>query len=226
MRKQELRMVLLCIAHTPLALLVYRVSSLAVLHALATLAIGLFLALSGRRRLMQVAYWSAYVAGIEVIWRMAGAPVLWEYGKYVSSFVLLLALVRSGLLRPRILPVIYFALLLPSTVLTFINANSQWARQLVSGNLSGPFALMAYGLFFSRLSLTMEDVKKLFWSIIIPTLGIAIITVYSTAATEQLVFSENSNKTTSGGFGPNQVSATLGLGALTAWMFIGFLNTR
>lgn len=220
--------VILCAVHTPLALAIYNVEAVALLHALATLAVGLFLALAGRRRLLQVAYWGAYVAGVEVLWRMAKAPVFWEYGKYATALVLMLALVRSQLFKGQLLPVAYFALLIPSVILTFLGLEVEAARAQVSFNLSGPFALMASAVFFSRLRLTVENVKKLLLAMLIPTVGIAVITLFSTAAAvdSNMIFGENSNTVTSGGFGPNQVSATLGLGALAAWIVISTTKSK
>lgn len=216
----------LCALHAPLAVLIYRVPAIALAHALLTLVVGFVLAASGRRRLVWLACWSGYVAGVEVTWRMAKAPILWEYGKYATALVLLLALVRSRLMKQRLVPIAYFALLVPSVILTFANKDADAARMAISGNLSGPFALMACGLFFSHLRLSMDSVKKLFLAVLIPTLGIAIITIYSTAAAATLVFTTNSNEITSGGFGPNQVSSALGFGVLAAWILITVTRTN
>jgi O-antigen ligase len=189
-------------------------------HALATFALGLILSLGGRRRLIHVAYWSAYVTGIEVLYRMSSAPVIWEFGKYAVSIVMLAALLRSSMLKGRLLPIAYFLLLLPSALLTFMAVDSNTARVNVSGNLSGPLALMSCALFFSRIRLGPVQVRNLLLAIVIPAVGIATVTVYSTAAAKALVFGGNSNLVTSGGFGPNQVSAALGLAALAAWLVI------
>lgn len=85
---------------------------------------------------------------------------------------------------------------------------------------------MTCALFFSNLRLNTENIQKLLLSLIAPTLGVATIAIYSTTTTEKLVFGEGSNLVTSGGFGPNQVSATLGLGVLAAWMFIIIGKTK
>jgi O-antigen ligase len=116
--------------------------------------------------------------------------------------------------------------LVPSIILTIMGKEASQARAAISGNLSGPLALMLCGLFFAQVKLQIDDVRKLFLAVLIPTVGIAAITVYSTAAAARVVFTENSNLVTSGGFGPNQVSSTLGLGALAAWMLISVTRPK
>src|SRR5437867_3679493 len=89
----------------------------ATFHALSTLAVGLYLALT-TRDLYRVACWGAYAVGAEVLWRLAGAPLPWEYAKYAVSLVLLISFLRGG---PRSFvwtPVAYFLLLLPAAILS------------------------------------------------------------------------------------------------------------
>src|SRR5712691_6593978 len=60
----------------------------------------------------------AYIAGSEVIWRMTDAWVFWETGKYFLTLFCLLGLFRKRDKKIPFLPVLYFALLLPSALLT------------------------------------------------------------------------------------------------------------
>jgi len=53
-----------------------------------------------------------------------------------------------------------------------------------------------------------------------PALSIATLVFVSTSAIENLEFGSNSSSATSGGFGPNQVSAVLGLGLLFAVLML------
>ena len=77
-------------AHFPLALLEGRQPLVATIHALLSLAVGLAWALSGRR-VWRVAYAAAYIAGAEVLWRMVGAHIFWEFGKYTVALCCLVA---------------------------------------------------------------------------------------------------------------------------------------
>jgi O-antigen ligase len=74
--------------------------------------------------------------------------------------------------------------------------------------------------FFSQAKLSVAEIQRVFLIVAGPLVGIASIAFFSVYTTEKIRFTVNSNFVTSGGFGPNQVSAALGLGALFALMFI------
>ncbi len=207
-------------AHVPLALAINQVPMLSTLHALLTLLVGLRFAIS-RGDIRKVAYIGAYITGAEVLWRMTGADILWEFGKYGTSLIFILALLRNGRFKMPLMPVLYFALLLPGIVPTIMNSFGLDAvRQTISFDLSGPFALMACAWFFSHITFTLPQFERVCFAIIAPSVAIGVVTLISTVTAENLVWGTQSNFTTSGGYGPNQVSGALGLGALMALLFL------
>ncbi len=205
--------------HIPLALLMHRVPVIATTHGLATLLLGLWWAISDKQ-MERVAYVGAYIMGSEVLWRMSGSQSFWEYGKYAIAAIFIVSMVRHGRLKPRLLPLIYFALLIPSVLLTAQVSEFDNFRQQISFNLSGPFALMICCLFFSRRLFTMEQLQRMFLAALAPILSIAFIAVVHASTVSRLTFGGTSNKSLSGGWGPNQVSAALGLGGLLAFLII------
>jgi O-antigen ligase len=206
-------------AHVPLALAMRSQAKISTLHVLLTLGIGLLWAISGRRP-ERVAYVGAYIVGAEVLWRMTNADVYWEFGKYASALIFLVYLFRTGRIKPPPAILLYFALLLPSAALTLANLDLSDARNEISFNLSGPFALMVSVWFFSYVQLSRNQLARVFMMLVAPVIGVGSIALYSTATASALVFGHGSNMTTSGGFGPNQVSAILSLGALLALLLV------
>src|SRR6186997_2370656 len=73
--------IIFSVSHIPLALLIYRSTMIATVHALTTFAVGLWWSMSGSRNVPRVVYTAAYIVGAEVLWRMTGATVFWEFGK-------------------------------------------------------------------------------------------------------------------------------------------------
>jgi hypothetical protein len=213
--------ILFVVAHVPLALAMRQYPSLSTLHALTILIIGVGFALANKG-LREVTYVGAYLTGAEVLWRMTSANIPWEFCKYATGLVFILALLRSGRVRMPLLPTLYFALLLPAIVPTAMDYNMslEYVRQMVSSNLSGPFALMACAWFFSHVKFSSSQLESLFLAIIGPTVGIASIAFFSTVEAEHIRWGTQSNFISSGGFGPNQVSGALGLGVLIALMFL------
>ena len=207
------------VAHFLLAILISRNSNLATVHALLTFSGALWFVF-GSDKIERVAYAAAYITGAEVLWRMTDAYLPWEIGKYAVAAIFISAMLRFRRTTPPLLPILYFALLLPSVFLTFQNSSLTQARSLLSSNLSGPFCLMVAGCFFSQLSLTRKDLLRMFLLLIGPVIGVATLAAAGISSLDNIVFTNESNFDASGGFGPNQVSSILGAGALAAFLVL------
>lgn len=204
--------------HVLLGLLLIQSSLFSTAHAAVVLLLGLWWVATSPR-LERVAFICAYVTGAETLWRMTKAAVPWEFGKYAIALMMILALLRSRRLSGPLLPFLFLMLLLPSLVLPLANTDAAELRNQVSYNLSGPFALAVCLWFFSHVRLPRAQVQRLFLSLMGPIIAIAAVTLYGILTAKDLVFSDDSNTALSGGFGPNQVSAILSLGALTAFLW-------
>jgi hypothetical protein len=203
--------------HVPLAV-VARSSSMATAHALLVVGYGFLLAVTRRpaERIVEVA---AYVVGAEVLWRMNHAAVFWETGKYAVTGLLLLAgsQFRGG--RGNRMALVYFALLIPSTVFTLGALSLGDVKNQLSFNLSGPASLATCAWFFSRVRLARADLQRILLAILGPLVSVATITVIGSSR-GGVQFGDVSNLAVTGGFGPNQVSAVLGLGVLASFILL------
>lgn len=217
-KRELLGITIAAIAHIVLAQLMRPVPIFAAIHAIGTLLVGLVFA--ARRPMDQVAVVVGYVAMSEVFWRMTRTPVFWEFGKYTVCLILLVALVRMRPVRNRITILTYFALLLPSALLTIFAFDLDEARELISFNLSGPLSLTLCVLFFSNIRLDRDQVRRTFLALLGPALGIAAVAYFKISQLENIEFTANSNPVLSGGFGPNQVSAVLGLALLVCLLLL------
>jgi hypothetical protein len=206
------------VAHAPLFFLMFYVRQVATFHTLIVFAVGLYFALRGQAH--RVAYITAYICGSEVLWRMTKSAVFWEFGKYATAALMLIVLIRNSRTKVPTMPMLYFIMLVPSSIITLTSGDFETARENVSFNLSGPFALFVCAFFFSNLTLTQTQLQKLFLMLISPVVGIGILTLLGTLTAGAIKFTGESNKATSGGFGPNQVSNMLGLGALLAFLYL------
>ncbi|HVO69727.1 MAG TPA: O-antigen ligase family protein [Aggregatilineaceae bacterium] len=213
---------LLVVIHVPLALVMKANPTISTIHALTVGVIGVWVALR-RASMSQVAYVAAYITGAEVIWRMTEAGVFWEYGKYASSAIMILALLRHRALKIPLPALLYFLALLPGVIIP-IQLLGMRARDALSFNLSGPLALMVSAWFFSYTTFSKTHLERLLWALIIPVVGIASITFVSVQG--PIAWSGSSNFEASGGFGANQVSVALGLGALAVWILLLYMKVR
>lgn len=208
-------------AHVLLALAMKKAPILATVHGWSALFFGLYLALSGRPREQVVAV-AAYIVGAEVLWRMTGARVFWEMGKYSVSLLFVASMLRQHR-APTGRAVLYLLLMSPSLLMTFSEESLDNARNYVSYNFSGPAALGVCWMFLKDFKITRPQLFKIMLAALAPAAGIAAI-AFLGIATTTVKFGRNSNLEASGGFGPNQVSSALGLGILAA--FICFMDDR
>src|SRR5690606_15816771 len=109
--------------HFPIGLLDYYLGSAAIIHPAATVSIGIYWAWQRKVRLERVALAVGYLVGVEILWRMAQVPIFWEFGKYGSAAIMIVALVRRHRRKIPVLPLVYLAALLPACVLTIIQFN-------------------------------------------------------------------------------------------------------
>ena len=215
------------ILHVPLGLFDYFAGPAALLHPAAVFGIGIYWALQRKVRLERVALAIGYLVGVEILWRMAEIPVFWEFGKYGSAVIMIIALLRRNRRHIPSLPLIYFGALLPACLLTFFEFDLSKAKDTLSFNLSGPFFLFVSCWFFSNIKLDQEQLKRFFGAFIVPLLSVAFVTLFFTVSVKDIQFTDESNFATSGGFGPNQVSSMLGLGVfLTVFSLIALTNDR
>jgi hypothetical protein len=207
---------LFVMAHVPLGPLMYSASALAFVHQTIVFTLGFWWALSGQR-LERTAVVGAYITGSEVLWRMTNDRLYWEFSKYAVIVLFTVALLKKQGLRSLILPALCFALLLPSVPLTLRDNEHLWrARQEIVFNLAGPLALAISARFFCFVRLTPALMRRLLLALVAPALGVAAVASYAIMTASHIEFTTESNFATSGGFGPNQVSAILGLGGLAA----------
>jgi len=213
--------VALLVLHAALAWVEKGRSIPATIHALAAFGVALVYGTNPRQpgKTLQAV---AYICGAEILWHLGAksGALPWEFGKEATVTVILVAMLRGG--RVSWLPVLYFALLLPSVALTLAEMDLPSAREAVSNSLSGPLAIAASFAFMSGVRLTPQQVCKALLWFVVPMAGVAFLCYAGTFGAAAVSFGHTSNKAASGGLGPNQVSAALGFGVLCGllWFFL------
>ena len=219
-RKLTFRALAFVLLHVPLAVVMQKYTAVATAHALVSWIGGIMLAASGARPATVICT-AGYIAGAEVLWRAAQARVFYEGGKYAICAVLLSSMFRLRLLQINKGALLYFVLLIPSAFVTLKGNDFQFARELLSFNLSGPFALAVCITYFGQVRVAPRELVDLLWTMLGPLLGLASICSIATFGTDDVSFeSTESNFQTSAGAGPNQVSSVLGWGVVCAFLWV------
>jgi O-antigen ligase len=215
--EREYFFVVFSILHLPLGLLMEQSPLVSTIHAIATFLVGLYI-LAFRRRAVNIILFSAYVIGAEVVWRATQAGIFWETGKYLTAFMLISLLFiykRSTIPVPALL---FFMILLISTPTTLLTNSLADVKDYVSYYLSGPFLIAVALISFSNFPLKDIDLLKLCRFMLAPLFAMSGAIVTHMASIDSITFINDSNDLFSAGFGPNQVSAMLGFGAILAFI--------
>ena len=203
----------LLILHGLLGFVLWEFPFLTTYIGIVTILVGTYYILSKPDPLNQFPLmFSAYIVGIEVLLRMTGASLFWEFGKYSVIYFLLLGIIRRRKSLHIYFPILwYFILLLPSILLVPFNSFSFW-RQDVAFNLSGPATLSLCSIYFYNRTITREMLKNIIVFMILPIISMSIYNIFMMPDLATYNFQPYSNPSTSGGYGPNQVSTIFGLG--------------
>ena len=155
---------------------------------------------------------SCYIMGIEVLLRMGRSTLFWEFGKYAIIYFIFLGIIRKSKEININIPILFYFLLLSlSIILVPFNSFSQW-RQDVAFNLSGPAVLMISSIYFFNTRISKIELLNILSFAIYPIISMSVFVYLKMPDTQTYNFLPYSDPSTSGGYGPNQVSTIFGLG--------------
>ncbi len=214
MEKNDKNYLLLIAAHVLIGIFIYIVPSSAKLYAAAMLALGVFLVIKTHNQSHEVLLVSGYLVGSEVFLRMTQGNLVYEFAKYgVMSFVFF-GMYYRGFSKNAVQYWLFLLLLIPGVILgTYnLNYNSDLAK-IISFNLSGPLCLGVASLYTYTRKVSIENLHRIMLCMGLPVVSCATYLFLFTPSVREIVTGTGSNFETSGGFGPNQVSTILSLGA-------------
>ena len=213
------------VGHFLFGLALARLPSLGSLHGFVAFGLSFALVMFARRpgiALMGL----IYLACSDVVWRMSSSAIPWEGGKYAAAIVACLLALRERRLGAAISPGIYLLILLLGIPIA-LSFDVPKERELINSirfTLAGPVCLCVCAMAFGGIVLKECDFRNLLLAILGPIIVVSAFAFFNTYSANEITFTEESNFVTSGGFGPNQVSSILSLGALTSLLL--FLSAR
>lgn len=160
----------------------------------------------------------SYAASFELLSRMSGtSPYLpYELGKYI-----LFALLTFGILkgfRRGFTGWLMLILLLPGI---FIDEAGQTTLKNIIFNMVGPINVALAIILFRKQVIYEPDFINILKFLFYPLISVLSFVIIKTPDLDAVEFTLSANFETAGGFGTNQVSTALGLGA-----FLAFLSWR
>ncbi len=154
-------------------------------------------------------FYALYLMGFEIVYRMAGTTFSYEFGKYISSLILVLGVIVG---RRKYVPWVYIgALLLLVPALFLVEAQeTDRIRKMILFNLSGPLCIVFSGLYFYKRKVDVRHFYKGMQFAFLPAFSLIVLLSLKAGLSTLQFESISSNPEASGGFGANQVSSAIG----------------
>lgn len=180
---------------------------------------GFFQAKDKEKKVYYLTALMVYLSAFELLSRMAEtAPFLpYELGKYILFALLSIGIISFS--NRKFTPWLLVLLLIPAL---FIDLSTQVSGKDMMISIFGTINMALAAVFFSNKRLHFQYFKNILYLLFLPAMSALSYVVLKTPSFDEIDFTRQANFATSGGFGPNQVSAIMGLGvflSFAAWLF-------
>lgn len=213
MNKEESSYLKVILFHVGIGLLIFLFPFMSKIYGYSTIILGLYYVIKTENKNNEALLVAGYVVGSEVLLRMTGGNVTYEFSKYGVMVFVLLGMYYSGISKGAIPYWIFILLLIPGVFLsTFVLNFDSNLRNSIVFNISGPICLALASLYTYRRRVSLRQMNNILLSIGLPIVSCTVYLIFYTPNVQDVVTGTQSNFETSGGFGPNQVATILGLG--------------
>ena len=218
MKKEEQSYLYLVLLHVVIGMMLYLLPFTAKIYGYSIFLLGIYFVIKTQNKNHQALMVAAYITGSEVLMRMTGGNISYEFSKYGVMIFVFIGMYYNGLSRGATPYWIFLLLLVPSIILsTFVLDFDKNVRKTIAFYMSGPVCLALASLYTYRRKVALEQMNSILLSLGLPIISCMVYLTLYTPNVRDVITSTQSNFATSGGYGPNQVATFLGLG-----MFIFF----
>lgn len=203
------------VIHVIIGALIFFNESLAKIYFFAAFAYFLYriVLAPSRKKTYEILCACAYFVGAEVLLRMTGGSISYEGTKYLIILFSLIGMFYKGISGNSYPYFLYILLLVPSifvasTTLSF-DANF---RTNIAFVLSGPICLGIAALFCYDKKVSIKEIHLLLLHMVLPIVAHTVYIFFYNPSVKEVLSNTGSNRSTSGGWGANQVATILGIG--------------
>lgn len=210
--------VALIVLHIILGVLINQIPSFSALYFTIVCGFFIFNIIIAQKhdKTMWVLFGCAYIAAAESLFRMTGGGLFYEFSKYFIILLMLIGMFFNGISGKAYPYFIYLILMVPAVLVASINLGYDLNfRTSVAFVLSGPVCLGVSALYCYDKRLNQEQLLQIVACMSFPLISMTTHLYLFNPSVKDVISGTVSNFATSGGFGPNQVSALLGLGMIT-----------
>lgn len=199
--------------HIFIGLAIFAVPFLSKVYNISIVVVGLSFLIKNKNRNNEAILASAYLVSAEVVLRMTEGNLLSEFVKYAVMGFMIIGMFYKGFSKNAIPIWFYLLLLVPGIILsTFTISLETNLRKAIIFNIIGPVCLAVCSIYCYQRKLNQKQMDNILLVMTMPIVTTVTYMFLHNPNVRDVITGTSSNFTTSGGYGPNQVSTILGLG--------------
>ncbi|MGY5850372.1 O-antigen ligase family protein [Salegentibacter sp. F14] len=204
----------LLLLHLGMAFAIYAYRPLSSLILFGIILYFLFIIIIRENRNNEALMAAAYIAGAEVFFRQTDGMVFYETGKYMVIVFLIIGMFFKGTSSRTVPYWTYLLILIPGIVVASITMSYEAEfKNQIAFNLSGPVALGVSALYCYYKKIKEEDFQRVLLMLLMPLIAQTFFLYLYTPSMLDVKINLQANYAATGGFGPNQISTVMGMGA-------------
>ena len=200
--------------HALFALVVYLYRPFSALLLFGILLYFTFIIIQNENRNNEALMAAAYISGAEVFFRMTDGMVFYETGKYSVIIFLVIGMFFKGTSSKTVPFWMYLLILIPGIIVASITISYDAEfRKLIAFNLSGPVTVGVSALYCYYKKIKKKDFERVIVMLLMPLICQMFYLYLYTPTLKEGIISLSGNYAATAGYGPNQISTVLGMGA-------------
>ena len=185
---------------------------LAKVYSVLIVFLGIRFIIKSKNKNNEAIYWSAYMVGSEVLFRMSGGMFFYELPKYSVFLFLGTGLYVEGKRHHVSVSYLFYIILLLVGIAFMDIPFNESIRKAIAFNLSGPVLLGLSAIYFYKRKIGIEELLDVLFYMVLPIISMLSLLYFKTPDFKVIAFGGSANFEASGGYGPNQVATILGMG--------------
>jgi hypothetical protein len=205
----------LLLLHVGIAFAIYLYEPLSMLYFFSVFAYFIFTILQKKNKNNEALMAAAYIAGVEIFWRMTGGAIFYETGKYAVIIFLFIGMLFKGTSAKTHPLWLYMLILVPGIVIASLSPDyDENFRKAVAFNLSGPVCLGVSAVYCYYKKISKKDFQRVLLMLLLPIITNMFYLYFYTPSLQEMVINIGANYAATGGYGPNQIATIMGMGCL------------
>lgn len=167
------------VLHAVLGGAIFALPFISKIYSILILFYGIYYVFKYKNNNHEALYVCGYIIGSELILRMTGGSVSYEFSKYCVIFFLLMGMYYKGFSKYAVPYWVFIVLLIPGIVVSMISLDYDIAlRKSIAFNISGPVCLAIASIYMYNRKITINQISTIILNMGLPVVSCAVYLIF------------------------------------------------